>query len=102
MTDNKIIKALECCLADGDTCNNCPLKRECEINPFDATLARYSLDLIKRQQAEIEIFKANIIPRLKKANQACKFLGRENQLLKREITNLRMLLADEGLLEDEE
>ena len=48
MTDKEIIKALECCIKDD--CDNCP-------NSFGncySNLAGYALDLIKRQQAEIE------------------------------------------------
>lgn len=48
MTDNEIIKALECC--KNDDCDNCP-------NTFGncyANLAGYALDLIERQQAEID------------------------------------------------
>ena len=48
MTDNEIIKALECCKCDD--CDNCP-------NDFGncyANLAGYALDLINRQKAEIE------------------------------------------------
>ena len=48
MTDNEIIKALECCKKDD--CDNCP-------NDFGncyANLAACSLDLINRKQAENE------------------------------------------------
>ena len=48
MTDNEIIKALECCKKDD--CDNCP-------NDFGncyANLAGCSLDLINRKQAENE------------------------------------------------
>ena len=48
MTDNKIIKALECCKKND--CDNCP-------NGFGncyANLAGYALDLINRQRVEIE------------------------------------------------
>lgn len=48
MTDNEIIKALECCKKDD--CDNCP-------NDFGncyANLSGYALDLINRQKAEIE------------------------------------------------
>ncbi len=54
MTDNEIIKALECCKKDD--CDNCP-------NDFGncyANLSGYSLDLINRQQAEIERLNNNI------------------------------------------
>ena len=50
ITDNEIIKALECChMVNG--CERCPLRNdteECEI------LNTYALDLIKRQKSEIE------------------------------------------------
>ena len=52
MTDNEIIKALECCNT-GNDCANCPLMRRTDINCGD-TLKKEALDLIKRQQAEIE------------------------------------------------
>ena len=48
MTDNEIIKALECCKKDD--CDNCP-------NDFGncyANLSGYSLELINRQQEEID------------------------------------------------
>lgn len=48
MTDKEIIQALECCKKDD--CDNCP-------NDFGncyANLSGYSLDIINRQQAEIE------------------------------------------------
>ena len=53
MTDNEIVKALECC-HQVNGCDRCPLRNdtdECEI------LNTYALDLIKRQKAEIERLK---------------------------------------------
>lgn len=48
MTDNEIIKALECCI--NDDCDNCPdTFGNCEHNAM-----RNALDLINRQKAEIE------------------------------------------------
>lgn len=66
MTDNEIIKALECCRDDEryDTCEyclKCPvsnynLNEETEaVNCVDALLTR-AIDLIKRKDAEIERF----------------------------------------------
>lgn len=52
MTDNEIIKALECCSEiDRKFCDNCTYNREedCIIS-----LTRDALSLIKRQKAEIE------------------------------------------------
>lgn len=54
MTDTEIIKALECCCKDD--CDNCP-------NTFGncySNLAGYALDLINRQQAEIERLKKKV------------------------------------------
>ena len=50
MTDNKIIKALECC-SKNILCGQCPLK---EKNSCTNKLSAYALELISRQQAEIE------------------------------------------------
>lgn len=52
MTDKEIIKALECCTKsiDNGNCGDCPLlEKECIRG-----LPKYALDLINRQQAEIE------------------------------------------------
>ena len=60
MTDNEIIKALECCLSgkDYDTaCMKCPIEPICES---DDILLKYALDLINSQKAEIERLKKNI------------------------------------------
>lgn len=64
MTDNEIIKALECCsLINSEACNDCPLfinrKKECLCVD---KLMRGALDLINRQKVEIE--------RLQSMNQA--------------------------------
>lgn len=57
MTDSEVIKALEYCIADRIECDKCALQRECESNPFCSTIAKYALDLINRQRAEIERLK---------------------------------------------
>ena len=57
MTDNDIIKVLECCL-DG-YCTECPLQfKPYECGNFNAQ--EEALDLIKRKNAEIETLKANL------------------------------------------
>ena len=54
MTDNEIIKALECCAEDEWRCNNnCPFFEKCS----KTLMAKSSLDIITRQQAEIERLK---------------------------------------------
>ena len=51
MTDNDIIKALECCGCDNYQCDNCPYAYK------TCTVYKDSLDLINRQKAEIEQWK---------------------------------------------
>ena len=56
MTDNEIIKALECCIVSDDSCSDsCPL-RHIEGNCF-YILSKPILDLINRQKAEINFAK---------------------------------------------
>ena len=49
LTDNEIIKALECC-SDTD-CDNCPFEEQCRRN---GSLSDIALDLINSQKAEID------------------------------------------------
>ena len=56
MTDNEIIKGLECC--GRESCNGCPYNKNChQGNPMIGD----ALDLIKRQQEEIERLKEFIV-----------------------------------------
>lgn len=101
MTDNEIIKALECC-------SEAELKEDCEklkcpffdnesyncMNVDDENaMYIYSLDLINRQKAEIDDLKQDTIPKLewalKRANEIGISLERENQELKAEIERLK-------------
>lgn len=55
MTDEQTIKALECC---SNYCTvGCPLVDIEDIDKCTSQMAKYALDLIKRQQAEIERYK---------------------------------------------
>ena len=63
LTDEEIIKALECCLdISPSTCKNCPL-----FNITNSTMvcskiaAKFALDLINRLQAEIERLKKSYL-----------------------------------------
>ena len=58
MTDNEIIKALECCGFDEDMCLDCPVQCDCEKDT-EAMIdrAKAILDLINRQKAENEQWK---------------------------------------------
>lgn len=49
-TDEEVIRAFECCIADVIQCWQCPLRR---VQDCRYELSRYVLDLINRQRAEI-------------------------------------------------
>lgn len=55
MTDSDIIKALECCTRNGE-CSACPMRGLKAIGCIEILVVSV-LDLIKRQQAEIERLK---------------------------------------------
>ena len=55
MTDEQIIQALECCYIHGKQCD------KCRTNDFECLeLEKITLDLIKRQKAEIEKLREHI------------------------------------------
>lgn len=56
MTDNEIIKALECCTkgTTSDVCDDCPLRTTDICTEEENGVLKLALDLINRQKAEIE------------------------------------------------
>lgn len=60
MTDNKIIKALECCINDHCT-TSCPMYNTTDVRlECKYLIAKYALDLINRQKAEKETMQSYI------------------------------------------
>ena len=58
MTDNEIIKALECCISTNlNECYNCPFHKRCEDGEV---LEEQVISLINRQKAEIERLKGAV------------------------------------------
>lgn len=60
MTDNEIIKALECCKRSVGAIlctSNCPMYSECDSEDPMEDICGLALDLINRQKAEIEELK---------------------------------------------
>ena len=55
MSDNEIIKALECCIRG--ECGDCPAERECGCEEY---LHQEAINLINHQKAEIEKLSADI------------------------------------------
>ncbi|MDD7293401.1 MAG: hypothetical protein PUG83_07880 [Clostridiaceae bacterium] len=71
MTDNEIIKALDCCGFEyGNLCSVCP-KYEKDNDFCQEELHNYAIDLINRQQAEIERLKIEN-QSLRSAANSCK------------------------------
>ena len=58
MTDNEIIKALECCIRTEEKCDECPYWLD--YARCSNALRKDALDLINRQRAEIEELEAEI------------------------------------------
>ena len=78
MTDNEIKKALECCSEHDYLCpKGCPLDSE-ERDADCKALTKHALDLINRQQAEIErLKKRSILNGLKVVNKERKQIKSE-------------------------
>lgn len=55
MTDTEIIKALECCVRQKNSCNGCPAHT---MNCTPRVAMAFALDLINRQKVEIERLKS--------------------------------------------
>lgn len=62
MTDEEIIKALECCAEStgAEACKGCPFSEKDTCDNEDNAPQKYALDLINRKDAEIDILKAEI------------------------------------------
>lgn len=68
MTDNEIIKALECC-GEEDKCKECPYYNKGNFKCLNYKFFKDLLDLINRQKAEIErLREENEIKSQKRAN----------------------------------
>lgn len=90
MTDKEIIRALECCISP--ECENCPYDGDDLLRPCNHNLMKDALDLINRQQAELDDLKRDTIPKLqeglKRANKYGLETDKENEQLKAEIERL--------------
>ena len=89
MTDNEIIKALECWLKWD--CNGCPFGSD--NGDCDGKCVSGTLSLINRQKAELDDLKRDDLPRckdaLRRANEIGMALEKENQELRAEIERLQ-------------
>lgn len=60
MTDTEIIKALECCTTKGAKCSDCPAFKKVDHSDCKKYF-RGAIDLINRQQAEIERLNVELV-----------------------------------------
>lgn len=64
MTDNEILRALECCKRSVGAIlctSNCPMYSECDSEDPMEDICGLALNLINRQQAEIETLQADVV-----------------------------------------
>lgn len=54
MTDNEIIKSMQCVIGNGVNCSECAYQKTLPFPSCTRMCAKNALDLIKRQNAEIE------------------------------------------------
>lgn len=54
MTDNEIIKAMQCVIGNGVSCSECEYQKALPFPSCRRMCAKNALDLINRQAAEIE------------------------------------------------
>jgi hypothetical protein len=98
MTDNEIIKALECCSdwENSNSCNECPFYEELDCATTDR-LDKYALDLINRQKAEIENLNKALSGTIALNHEERKVLKAEIERLNNELKITREYLHDNGL-----
>ena len=77
MSDNEIIKAIECCI--NDDCDNCPNGfGNCQIN-----LAKASLDLINRTKRESNKYRGKCTAQKRELTRLYKQIGSQKAEIKR-------------------
>ena len=60
MTEAEILKALECCIMNGNSCEGCPLDETKECEKDLMALEKLTLDLITDKNDSIEMYRRNI------------------------------------------
>lgn len=78
MTDKEIIKALECCISAGSCCV-CGYTKMCD----GTTIHQFALDLINRQQHQLENYSHNVRTMTKDVYKYLKALEEANAEIKR-------------------
>ena len=81
MTDNEIIKAMQCVIGNGVSCSECEYQKALPFPGCRRMCAENALDLINRQKAEIERMKNQNTLLLKKK---CKDINTARKIIKSE------------------
>lgn len=81
MTDEQIIKALQCVIGNDVSCSECAYQKALPFPSCRRMCAKNALDLIKRQKAEIERLKKRNTLLLKKK---CKDINTARKIIKSE------------------
>ena len=69
MTDNEIIKALECCSTNNQKCRERPLYLDCMAGVPSKNISRKAFSLIKRQQERMD----RIVEQLEELREATEY-----------------------------
>ena len=97
MTDKEIIQALEYCSENcEENCNKCPYQRNC-VSADKDYLVRDALDLINRQQTQLDNYSHNVRNMIKDFNEQYKIIKQqqaENEGLRDEIEHLHEIIDD--------
>ena len=90
MTDAEIKKALECCATlDSEGCSKCPLNKKCDAGDEIDSLMRLALDLINRQQAEIERLKDEVNCNYEIRDKACAKLDELEKMVNQSVATTK-------------
>ena len=102
MTDEQIIKALECVSGKIMYCRNCPYTARYTMSKCREQCAKDALDLINRRQQEIrqlhiklDDYERDIVPKLKYSLERANKYGSET-----DAENIRLLKENENLISD--
>lgn len=88
MTDKEIVKALECCISSF-SCDECPYH-----NVISCSMERDVLDLINRQQAEIDKYRQTVGTLAEKDGEVVGLLhGKETRYIKKDIAEVFKIMA---------
>ena len=96
MTDEQIIKALECCSKDDIDCEQCPANGLCDNDDYCFTGA--TLDLINSQKAEIErLQKAIEVQDIMIEQQDYKIKSAKIEAIKEYKEKVKAILMNKGI-----